>query len=140
MGDPEAQALAARMDFDLAEVLDDAARGKLEAKKVKWKPGASVCVVMAMRGYPEKFASGQKIEGIVEAERIPGVRVLHAGTKCHDGSLVTNGGRVLGVTAVGPTLEAASEKAYEAAGKIHFEGAHYRKDIGAAVKSRVAGE
>lgn len=134
MGDPEAQALASRMNFDLAEVLDDTARGKLEPKKVKWRPEASVCVVMAAGGYPGKFASGKKIEGIAEAEKISGVRVLHAGTKRQDGSLVTSGGRVLGVTAAGTTLEAASDKAYEAAAKIHFEGAHYRKDIGAAVK------
>jgi phosphoribosylamine--glycine ligase len=140
MGDPEAQALAARIDFDLAEVLDYTARGKLEPKKVKWKPDAGVCVVMASRGYPGNYESGKKIEGIAEAETITGVRVLHAGTQRNDGSLMTSGGRVLGVTAVGPTLAAASEKAYRAAGKIHFEGAHYRKDIGATVQSRVAGD
>lgn len=138
MGDPEAQALAARMDFDLADVLDDTARGKLEPQKVKWKPEASMCVVMAAQGYPGKFANGKKIEGIAEAENITGVRVLHGGTKQEDGMLVTSGGRVLGVTSVEETLEGARVKAYRAANKIHFEGAHYRKDIGATVKSRVA--
>lgn len=140
MGDPEAQALAARMDFDLAEVLDDAARGRLDPAKVKWKGAASVCVVMAALGYPGKFENGKKIEGIADAEKIAGVRVLHAGTKRQGDSLVTSGGRVLGVTATGATLEEALEMAYRAAGQIHFEGAHYRKDIGAAAKSRVAGD
>lgn len=140
MGDPEAQALVARMDFDLAEVLDDTAREKLEPEKVRWKKEASVCVVMAAGGYPGKFASGKPIEGTAEAEKIADVRVLHAGTERAEGALVTSGGRVLGVTATGATLDEALEKAYRAAGKIHFEGAHYRKDIGAAAKSRAARE
>jgi phosphoribosylamine--glycine ligase len=139
MGDPEAQALAARMDFDLATVLKETARGKLDPAKVKWKREASVCVVMAAGGYPGKFASGKKIEGIAEAEKTPGVRVLHAGTKGQNGTVVTSGGRVLGVTATGATLEEALENAYRGAKKIVFEGAHYRKDIGTAAKSRAVG-
>ncbi len=140
MGDPEAQALAARMDFDLAEMLEDMARGKLEPQKVKWKLEASVCVVMAAGGYPGKYESGKKIDGVTEAEKLAGVRILHAGTKRQDHSLVTSGGRVLGVTATGATLEVALGRAYQATAKITFEGAHYRKDIGTAAKSRAAGE
>ena len=141
LGDPEGQAIAARMDFDLAEALADVARGTIEPAKVKWKAGASVCVVMASGGYPGKFEAGKKIEGIAEAEKVPGVKVLHAGTKREGDGFVTSGGRVLGVTATGATVESAAAAAYQAAGKIRFEGAHYRKDIGAAAsKSRVAGE
>jgi phosphoribosylamine--glycine ligase len=136
LGDPETQATVARMDFDLAEVLTDLAAGRLDPAKLRWKPGASVCVVLASGGYPGKFESGKKIEGLTDAERITGVRVSHAGTKREDGAIVTTGGRVLGVTAAASTLEAALARAYEAAGKIRFEGAHYRKDI-AAHSSRV---
>jgi phosphoribosylamine--glycine ligase len=108
---------------------------------VKWKAGASVCVVMASGGYPGKFEAGKKIEGIAEAEKVPGVKVLHAGTKREGDGFVTSGGRVLGVTATGATVESAAAAAYQAAGKIRFEGMHYRKDIGAAAsKSRVAGD
>jgi phosphoribosylamine---glycine ligase len=139
LGDPEGQAIAARMDFDWAEALADVARGTIDPAKVKWKAGASVCVVMASGGYPGKFDAGKKIEGIAEAEKVPGVKVLHAGTRREGDGLVTSGGRVLGVTATGATVESAAAAAYQAAGKIRFEGAHYRKDIGAAAsKSRVA--
>jgi len=130
MGDPEAQPIAARMDFNLAQVLSDAACRELAPEKLRWKKGASVCVVMASGGYPGKFESGKRIEGLEEAAKVPGVMVLHAGTKRVADGFVTSGGRVLGVTAWGKTLEAALAAAYQAAGKIHFEGAHYRKDIG----------
>lgn len=130
LGDPETQAIAARMDFDLAEVLRDVAAGKLHPEKLKWKPGASACVVLASGGYPGKFGNGKEIQGLEEAARMPDVKVLHAGTKRDGGKIVTNGGRVLGVTATGNSLDAALERAYEAAGKIHFEGMHYRRDIG----------
>lgn len=139
LGDPEAQAIAARMDFDWAEVLEGVARGTIDPAKVKWKAGASVCVVLASGGYPGKFETGKRIEGIADAEKIPGVKVLHAGTKREGEGFVTSGGRVLGVTATGATLEAAAGAAYQAASKIRFEGVHYRKDIGtAASKRRVA--
>jgi len=130
LGDPETQALAARMDFDLAEVLADVGAGKLRPDKLKWKPGASACVVLASGGYPGKFESGKVISGLAEAGRVPRVKVLHAGTKRAGESTVTNGGRVLGVTATGESLGAALEKAYQAVGMIHFEGMHYRRDIG----------
>lgn len=130
LGDPETQAIVARMDFDLAEVLSEVAAGKLRPENLKWKPGASACVVLASGGYPGKFESGKEIYGLAEAGKIPDVKVLHAGTKRDGEKIVTSGGRVLGVTATGNSLDAALEKAYEAAGKIRFAGMHYRRDIG----------
>ena len=130
LGDPETQAILARIDFDLAEVLSDAATGKLQPEKLKWKPGASACVVLASGGYPGKFENGKEIDGLEEAAKLPDVKVLHAGTKREGEKILTNGGRVLGVTATGNSLESALHRAYEAAGKIHFEGMHYRRDIG----------
>jgi phosphoribosylamine--glycine ligase len=129
LGDPETQAIIARMDFDLAEVLAQVAAGKLDAAKLPWKPGASVCIVLASGGYPGKFETGRKIEGLENAEKIRGAKVFHAGTKNEGQAIVTSGGRVLGVTAAAVSLDAALAAAYEAAGKIHFEGMHYRKDI-----------
>jgi phosphoribosylamine--glycine ligase len=130
LGDPETQAIAARMDFDLAEVLGDVAAGNLRPEKLNWKPGASACVVLASGGYPGKFGNGKEIRGLHEAAKIPDVKLLHAGTKRDGGKIVTNGGRVLGVTATGHSLDAALAKAYDAVGKIHFDGMHYRRDIG----------
>jgi len=141
LGDPETQAIAARMDFDLAEVLSEVATGKLRPERLKWKPGASACVVLASGGYPGKFASGKEIHGLKEAGRMAGVKVLHAGTRREGEKIVTNGGRVLGVTATGNSLDAALQKAYEAVGKIRFEGMHYRRDIGQhGRQSSVAGD
>jgi phosphoribosylamine--glycine ligase len=136
LGDPEAQAIVARMDFDLAEVLADVAAGQLDPSRLKWRPGASACIVLASGGYPGKFPVGRPIDGLAEAARVPGVKVLHAGTARRtrvDGGmeLVTSGGRVLGVTSAAPTLDAALETAYQAAAEIRFAGMHYRKDIGA---------
>jgi phosphoribosylamine--glycine ligase len=141
LGDPETQAIAARMDFDLAEVLADAAAGNLKPEKLKWKPGASACVVLASGGYPGKFETGYEIRGLAEAEKLPDVKVLHAGTKREGNAIVTNGGRVLGVTTSGPTLPAVLEKAYAAIDKIHFDGMQYRTDIGRHVaQSKAAGD
>ena len=141
LGDPEAQAILARLDFDLAEILSDLAAGGLDPSKLHWKPGASVCVVLASGGYPGKSENGRRIEGLTAIEQITGVKVLHAGTKLVGEVVVTNGGRVLGVTAAGATLGAALASAYEAASRIHFEGIHYRKDIGAhATPLKAAGD
>jgi phosphoribosylamine--glycine ligase len=141
LGDPETQAIAARMDFDLAEVLANLAAQELKPEKLKWRPGASACVVLASGGYPGKFDSGKEIKGLTEAAQVPDVKVLHAGTKRQGDGIVTSGGRVLGVTASGPSLKAALQKAYAAAGKIHFDGMHYRKDIGRhSQKTKTAGE
>ena len=141
LGDPETQAIVARMDFDLAEVLADVAVGELKPEKLKWKPGASACVVLASGGYPGKFESGKEIKGLAEAAQVADVNVLHAGTKRQGDAIVTSGGRVLGVTANGKSLDEALQKAYAAAGKIHFDGMHYRKDIGRhSQKSKTAGD
>ena len=141
LGDPETQAIVARMDFDLAEVLEDVARGRLQPEKLKWKVGASACVVLASGGYPGKFDSGKVIHGLQEAGKLADVKVLHAGTKRAGADIVTAGGRVLGVTASGASLDAALGKAYEGAGKIKFEGMHYRRDIGKQYEaSKATGE
>jgi phosphoribosylamine---glycine ligase len=135
LGDPEAQAIVARMDFDLAEVLTDVAAGRLDPAKLKWRPGASACIVLTSGGYPGKFVIGKHINGLAAADRIPQVKVLHAGTARRSSTaghveIVSSGGRVLGVTATGPTLHAALESAYECTAEINFDGMHYRKDIG----------
>jgi phosphoribosylamine--glycine ligase len=131
LGDPEAQAILARADFDLAEVLEDLAAERLDPAKLRWKAGASVCVVLASGGYPGKFENGKRIEGLTDTKKITGVKILHAGTKRDGESIATSGGRVLGVTATGPTLDAALGTAYQAAAKVQFDGMQYRKDIGA---------
>jgi phosphoribosylamine--glycine ligase len=129
-GDPETQIYMRLLDSDLFELLSDCAAGKLDQQSVKWKSGFAVTVVMASGGYPGNYEKGVLIQGIEEAEKIDGVVVFHAGTAVKDGKIVTSGGRVLNVTAYAETLDEAIKKAYEAVGKISFEGAHYRKDIG----------
>jgi phosphoribosylamine--glycine ligase len=130
LGDPETQAILARADFDLADVMMDVAMGRLKPQKLTWRPGASACVVLASGGYPGKFETGKEIRGLDAAAKMADVKLLHAGTKREGEKLVTSGGRVLGVTATGNSLDAALGRAYEAAGKIHFDGVHYRRDIG----------
>jgi phosphoribosylamine---glycine ligase len=134
LGDPEAQAIMARVDFDLAEVLLGAANGKIDATKLKWKSGASVCVVAASGGYPGKFESGKAIHGLTDLANNTGVKVLHAGTKKVGDAIVTSGGRVLGVTASGDSLEVALGTAYSAMDKVDFDGKHFRRDIGASAR------
>jgi phosphoribosylamine--glycine ligase len=129
LGDPEAQAIVARMEFDLAEVLADTAAGRLDPAKLRWKPGASVCLVLASGGYPGKFATGKLIDGLTDLATDTGVKVLHAGTRLIGDSIVTSGGRVLGVTAARPTLAEAVATVYVTAERIQFEGMHYRRDI-----------
>ncbi len=131
LGDPEAQAIIARMDFDLAEVLSDVAAGHLEPSKLRWKSGASLCVVLASGGYPGKFQIGNVITGLTDIDQHNGVKVLHAGTKLVNDSILTNGGRVLGVTASASSVSAARAIVYDAIQMIHFDGMHYRKDIAA---------
>src|SRR5260370_12270788 len=128
LGDPETQAIAARMDFDLAEVLAEAAAGRLDPSKLRWKPGASVCIVLSSCGYPGKFETGKRIEGLASAEKIRAVNVFHAGTKRDADSIVTSGGRVLGVTAAAASLCAAFAAAYETAGKSHLVGLDHPSD------------
>jgi phosphoribosylamine--glycine ligase len=131
LGDPETQAIIARADFDLAEALSNAAASQLNPSELKWKPGASACVVLASGGYPGKFETGKPITGLTDVARNTGVKVLHAGTKRVDNSMVTNGGRVLGVTAAAPSLDTALSAVYGAIDLIRFDGMHYRKDIAA---------
>jgi phosphoribosylamine---glycine ligase len=140
LGDPETQAIVARMDFDLAEVLADVAARQVDVAKYTWKPGASACVVLTSGGYPGKFETGKTISGLAEAEAVSGVKVLHAGTKRDGDQIVTNGGRVLGVTARGNSLDDALARAYEATAKIQFAGVHYRKDIGGHASVGAAGD
>ena len=129
LGDPETQAIVARMDFDLAEVLAATAEGKLAKQALKWRPGASICVVMASGGYPGNYATGKEIHGLERASAMPGVAVFHAGTKREGEHYYTSSGRVLGVTAVGDTLDEARRTAYDAVGRIQFSDCHYRRDI-----------
>jgi phosphoribosylamine--glycine ligase len=139
MGDPEAQAIIYRMDFDLAEALANCAAGKLDVDAIRWKREPSVCVVMAAAGYPASPKVGQEITGIQDAETISGVKVFQAGTRWEGNSYYTSSGRVLGVTCGGPTLSLAVKTCYEAVRRIKFEGAHYRTDIaGRALKQNSA--
>jgi phosphoribosylamine---glycine ligase len=130
LGDPETQALLHRMNSDFAPVLNAAAHGDLAGTTLDWKSDPSVCVVLAAYGYPGEVRTGDAITGIDAAEA-RGATVFQAGTKQTSDTLVTAGGRVLGVTASGPDLRAAIHSAYDAAGQIHFDGMHYRSDIGA---------
>jgi phosphoribosylamine--glycine ligase len=129
-GDPETEAILVRLEGDLLETLTACVEGRLCGTELHWKPGASACVVAASGGYPGSYTNGHAITGIEEAARIPGVEVFHAGTSMVDGKFVTNGGRVLAVTAAADSLEAALALAYEAIGRIHFEGMYHRRDIG----------
>jgi phosphoribosylamine--glycine ligase len=129
-GDPECQALLPRLQTDLLPLLAAAARGDPLPSAIAWRDEAAVCVTLASGGYPGPYRTGLPIEGVEAAEKLPDVHVFQAGTAERDGRLVTAGGRVLGVTAVAPTLRAAVARAYEAVGRIRFEGMHHRKDIG----------
>jgi len=128
-GDPEVQPLMMLLENDLLELLLATCEGRLDKVVLKWKPGASVCVVLASKGYPGTYEKGFEITGIAEAEK-EGAVVFHAGTAETEGKLCTAGGRVLGVTAQGETFTKALDKTYRAVGKVRFEGAHFRKDIG----------
>jgi len=128
-GDPEVQPLMMLLENDLLELLLATCEGRLDKIVLKWKPGASVCVVLASKGYPGAYEKGQEITGIAEAEK-EGAVVFHAGTAETEGKLCTAGGRVLGVTAQGETFTKALDKTYRAVGKVRFEGVHFRKDIG----------
>lgn len=130
-GDPETQAVLMRLESDLVEALEASIEGRVSDGIFNWSPDASCCVVIASGGYPGSFTAGQKISGLAQAAQLKNLQVFHAGTSKRDDGVYTSGGRVLGVTARAPKLEDALAKAYEAAGMIHFEGMHYRRDIGA---------
>jgi phosphoribosylamine---glycine ligase len=130
-GDPETQPILMRLESDLVEALEGSAKGNVAEQNLTWSQDSTVCVVMASGGYPGTFESGKKITGLFDAAAIQGVKVFHAGTVKQNGDFFTAGGRVLGVTARAADLPTAVQRAYEACGKIKFEGAHYRKDIAA---------
>ena len=130
-GDPETQPILMRMESDLVEAMEASIEGRVDASNFRWSNDATVCVVMASGGYPGTIEVGKRISGIENAEQVEGVKVYHAGTTRRDGEYYTAGGRVLGVTARAASLEAAVKRTYEAVEKIHFDGAHYRKDIAA---------
>jgi phosphoribosylamine--glycine ligase len=129
LGDPETQPLVKRMASDFVPVLMAAASSELAGIKLQWHPDPAVCVVLASGGYPGSFAAGKPIHGIADAEST-GATVFHAGTRLDSADLVTSGGRVLGITASGPTLASAIDNAYRGVRQISFEGMHYRTDIG----------
>jgi phosphoribosylamine--glycine ligase len=128
-GDPETQALLPRMKSDLVPLLEATIDGKIDKHSIDWDERASVTVVLASGGYPGNYETGKKISGLDEAAKLEDVQVFHAGTKKVGGETVTAGGRVLAVTALGPTIASARKRAYEAVSRIHFDGCHYRRDI-----------
>ena len=129
-GDPETQVVLPRLKTDFVDVINAVIDEKLDELEIEWIPEACACVVMASGGYPQSYPKGLEITGLDENGQAEGVTVYHAGTKLENGKLLTNGGRVLGVTATAKTLDEALERAYAAVEKIHFDGAHYRHDIG----------
>ncbi|WP_370822025.1 phosphoribosylamine--glycine ligase [Acidaminococcus massiliensis] len=128
-GDPETQVVLPLLQSDLAEIMAACAKGTLQPEMVEWSDKAAVCVVMASGGYPGSYKKGLPITGLKAAGAMEDVVVFHAGTREEDGKILTNGGRVLGVTAVAEDIPSAQQKAYDAVDKIHFEGAHFRQDI-----------
>lgn len=129
-GDPETQVVLPRLKTDIMDIFEAINNGTLSQLDIEWSDKACTCVIMASGGYPKSYPKGIEITGLSNGQ-LEGVTVYHAGTAIKDGKLVTSGGRVLGVTALGDTLEDALKKSYEAVEKINFDGAHYRKDIGA---------
>ncbi len=130
-GDPETQVYLARLENDLVDVFEACVEGALNKVQLRWRPEAALCVVMASSGYPGDYAKGKIIRGLAEAGLMPGTKVFHAGTVARGNEIVTNGGRVLGVTSLGRTLAEARDRAYLAVDKIRFDGAQFRRDIGA---------
>lgn len=136
LGDPETQPVLSRLDTDLMEIAMAISEERLADITVEWKPDPAVCIVISSGGYPGTYRKGDVITGIAEANELEGVHVFHAGTAFRDDQIVTSGGRVLGVTAIGSDIAAARDRAYEAAGRIHFDGMHYRKDIASRALNR----
>jgi len=129
-GDPETQPVLMRMKGDIIPILEACIKGNLSQYQIEWDSRASVCVVMASKGYPGNYEKGKTIHGLKEVSQMKDVFVFHAGTALKDGQVITNGGRVLGVTGLGEDISRAIEKTYEAVKKIAWDGVHYRKDIG----------
>ena len=129
-GDPETQAILVRLESDLLDALEACVDGNLSETKMRWSDGASACVVASSSGYPGSYTTGLPISGLSNAALTPGVEVFHSGTTRIGSQVVTSGGRVLGVTATGDSLEEALSHAYEGLAQIHFDGIYYRRDIG----------
>ena len=129
-GDPETQPILMRMESDIVPFFLASIQGTLNAQKIKWRKAASVCVVMASEGYPGNYPKGEQIMGVDDLRNDSNVVVFHAGTKKVDNKLVTNGGRVLGVTALGTTISEAIKNSYRAVSQISWENLYYRRDIG----------
>ncbi|HUG37769.1 MAG TPA: phosphoribosylamine--glycine ligase [Candidatus Limnocylindrales bacterium] len=138
-GDPECQVVMPRLDEDLLPLLDVVARGGAVPSRLRWRPDASACVVLASGGYPGPYETGLPIAGLDDEGGLEGVNVFHAATAVRGRALVTAGGRVLGVQALGPDLPAAVARAYAAAARVRFDGVHFRRDIGRRALSRSAG-
>jgi phosphoribosylamine--glycine ligase len=130
-GDPETQVILPLLETDLIDVIEACLDGRLAECDMRWKSGAAATVVAAAPGYPGSYPKGAPIHGVDEANTLPGVQVFHAGTKRRGQELVTDGGRVLSVTGLGDNLRQALDRAYAGIARIHFDGMHYRKDIGA---------
>jgi len=128
-GDPETQPIMMRVKSDIVPIFEACIDGTLSTQILEWKQEPTVCVVMAAKGYPGSYQKGKEIRGLNLEENQQAV-VFHAGTKLTNGKVLTNGGRVLGVTALGSDINQAIEKAYSIVGKIKWDGIHYRKDIG----------
>ena len=128
-GDPETQVILPRMESDLLDLLYAMAEGSLKDVNIRWNNNAAVCVVIAAKGYPGSYEKGQEISGLDMASEDENTIAFHAGTTLKDGKTFTNGGRVLGITSVAPTLQPAIMRAYEGVNKIHFEGMYCRRDI-----------
>jgi len=137
-GDPETQPILMRMKTDLVPVFEAIVDEELHKIAIQWDERPSVCVVMAAKGYPGSYQKGTAIEGLQETQSMQNVEVFHAGTALQDNRVVTNGGRVLGVTALGKTIKEAIDSAYSAVSHIHWDGAYYRKDIGKKALNRNA--
>ncbi|MFH1006504.1 MAG: phosphoribosylamine--glycine ligase [Candidatus Latescibacterota bacterium] len=136
-GDPESQVVLPLLKADLVDLMMAVSEGRLGEMVLESSGETAVCVVIASGGYPGSYETGKRITGLEAAQEMAGVEVFHAGTAMRDGSIVTQGGRVLGVTAMGTDIGRAIDRAYEAVGKIQFEGAYYRKDIGAKALARL---
>jgi phosphoribosylamine---glycine ligase len=136
-GDPETQVIVARMKSDIVPILMGVADGALKETKIDWAKEPAACIVLASKGYPDEVETGKVIRGLDALKGAPDVMVYHSATAVRDGKVVTVGGRVLGVTALGANLDAAVARAYEAVSKISFEGMRYRKDIGQKALARL---
>ncbi len=134
-GDPETQSILVRLDTDITDICGAMLEGRLKDINIAWKPGSSATVVLAAEGYPHSPRKGDRISGLANAAAVPGVTVFHAGTSSIDDKLITSGGRVMGLTAVGESLESALKRAYTASEMISWKGMQFRRDIGREIPS-----